>query len=178
MERFTIILAALGICAVIIGGYFYPIYDMSERPLASATGTSFGTMKFSGKVISLASAGANGTSTSLYNSDSFTRYVTTVHTTCTDVGTSKTAYTGAGLANLTLRVSTSSTEAPATNSNGNWLAAINVATSSAYYQLASSTPGIATSSAWALWSSGSYMTFTFNATNTAACTVGVEYIGS
>lgn len=149
----------------------------------SPQGSTFGDPKVAAVAVNLASPGANATSSSILNTDSNDRFVTGWMLNCANVGTSKTAYTGAGLANLTMYVGTTSASAPATTgaTTAFWtpvISAYNVPTSTLSFAMGSSTSVSATSTLAALWPAGSYMTFIFNATNTAACTVGVNYIGS
>ena len=168
---------ALIVTVAIYGAYQYPIAQQVAG--TSPTGTTYNTAKFAAAVISLASAGANGTSTSLYNGDANDRYVSSAKIGCEGVGTSKTAYTGTGLAALTYTIGTSSTAAPATFTGfANIANAVTLATATVDVLVASSTTATATSTLATIWPAGSYMTFTFNATNTAACTVGVEYFGN
>lgn len=125
--------------------------------------------------VNLAAPGANATSSSIQNNTSNDIYVTAVKIACEGVGTSKTAYTGAGLAALTMSVGTTSTAAPAavpTNLIGG--SAYTIATGTVNFLLASSTNGNALANFTGIWPAGSYMTFFSNATNTAVCTVGVD----
>ena len=174
----TFLKAFITVVAVvaIAGGYFFPKVPAF---FGSAAGSTFNNAFYAGVVVNLANAGANGTSTSILNNSGNTRYVTGTAVGCHGVGTSKTAYSGTGLASFTLTVATSSTAAPATLAEyAPVMHAFVVATSSSDYVMASSTTQTATSTTAAPWHSGEYMTFAFNATNTAVCTVGVNYIGS
>lgn len=154
---------------------------------ASATGSTFNTAKFAGITASLASVGANGTSTSILNTDANDRYVTSLKAACQGIGTSQTAYSGTGLVALKLTVGTTTTSAPATIPTANLIAnAVTVATATPILVIASSTaitPNAGSNSGNIaalndLWAAGSYLTFWVNATNTAVCTFGVDYIGS
>lgn len=179
----TLITAVIVAIVCLGAGYFIgkSLNSSQVSVAASPTGTTFATPKLAIAVISLATPGANGTSTSILNSSANDYYVNNVRAACEGIGTSKTAYTGTGLAALTFAIATSSTSAPATNSNTNYVGGIafTVSTSTTTFELSSSTaaaPG--TSITNVIWASGSYMTITANATNTAACTVGVEYFSS
>lgn len=170
------VLGAVVIGLAIVGGYFYPKFAAVG---GSSAGTTFNTAKFAGAVASLASAGANGTTTSILNTDAFDRIVLDVEAGCEGVGSSKTAYTGTGLANLFVTVGTTSTAAPAAFPSGfNVVGGVNynISTSTPNTLLASSTAGVSTTSI--IWSAGSYLTYFTNATNTAACTFGSRYMGS
>lgn len=167
---------------VIVGAYYFPKYKQSA-PLqvagTSPSGSTFLNAKFAGIAMNLASPGTNGTSSSILNTDANDRYVHDFKVGCEGVGTSKTAYTGTGLANLQIAIGTTTTAAPATFLS---FAAIttgaNISTSTVNFEVASSTTLVATSSLAAIWPANTYMTFFWNATNTAACTVGVGYFGS
>lgn len=184
-------LALIG--AVIIGGFIWGAYQYPKAALlaGSSAGTTFNTAKIAAVAVNLASVGANGTSTSILNSDAFDRYVTGVRTACVGVGTSKTAYSGAGLAALTLSIGTSSTAAPAAVPTNLVASPLTIATSTGYFAVSSSTVGnLATTSVSGavgitgitsdnfVWLTGSYITFATNATNTATCVFGVDYMGS
>ena len=84
------------------------------------------------------------------------------------------------MASLQLTVATSSTAAPATNGNTNSVGggAVTIGTSTATYVVSTSTVAVGTANTYAIWLAGSYLTFTTNATNTAVCTFGVDYIAS
>ena len=142
---------------------------------ASPSGSTFGTAKYAGVAINAASPGANGTSTSILNTDANDRYPTAIRLGCEGLGTSKTAYTGAGLSALQLSIGTSSTAAPAvipgTLVSG---AAVTIATATPQFEL--NTVVTSSSLGGAVWPTNTYMTFWLNATNTAACTVGVDYV--
>lgn len=174
----------LVLVASIGGAYFFP--KVTELAVGtSAAGSTFNTAKYAGIAINLAAPGTNATSSSILNSDANDRYVTAVKAGCEVLGTSKTAYTGTGLAALTLSIATSSTAAPAANGNANIVGstALTLATSTGNFVTASSTASNGASTPGSvlpnnIWLAGSYMTFTANATNTAVCTVGVDYIGS
>lgn len=183
------IVAAIAVL-VIIGAYYYPKSSntvIEQQVAGSAAGSTFNTAKFAGIAVAPATPGTNATSSSILNGDAGDRYVTQIRLGCESVGTSKVAYTGGGLASngFTLSVATSSTAAPATNSNTNIVGGnvINISTSTQYFVEASSTaltavPNTGSSAVNNIWLSGSYMTFTFNATNTAVCTAGVDYVAS
>ena len=143
--------------------------------------------KFAGIVINLASAGANATSSSILNTSTNDYYVTAIKAGCEAVGTSLTAYTGAGLSVLTLSVGTSTTPAPVVVPSNLIGPALTIATSSKFFAVASSTAvggttsgntGNASLVGAQIWPAGSYMTFWFNATNTAICSVGVDVFSS
>lgn len=179
------------VLAVIIGGFVYGAYQYPQVQMfaaASPAGTTVNTEKFAGILgISLASPGiagasgstANGTSTSILNTDAFDRYATSWVAACEGVGTSKTAYTGGGLASLQISVGTTTTASPATFLSAEAIAsAQNIATTTVNLLVSSSTLQSATSSLAMVWPANTYMTFAFNATNTAVCTLGIRYAQS
>jgi len=145
---------------------------------ASPAGSTFSDAKVAMVSVNLANAGANGTSTSILNTDGNDRYITGYQIGCETVGTSKTAYTGSGLAALQLTIGTTTAANSATIPSANLVVnAGTVATSSVYFLQASSTlqTGSITS---AIWGANTPLDFWFNATNTATCAVGVSYVGS
>jgi hypothetical protein len=126
---------------------------------------------------------ANGTSTSIQNNTGSDVYATQLQYNCSGVGTSQTAYTGTGLASVTLKVAstytshvsdTASSNTAVTNTN--LAVSTTIATSSATTLVASSTLSAGGSVLGTLIKAGSYVTFFTNATNTAVCNVGVQVI--
>ena len=175
---------ALVLAGGVYGGYKFLLTPQITPPVGATTpqGNTGQTGKQASIFgVNLANPGANATSSSYLNNSTVDWYVTGVKALCEGVGTSKTAYTGTGLASLTVAIATSSTAAPATNSNTNYPggALMTIATSSTLFGISSSTvavpgnglPGI-------IWASGTYLTFTTNATNTAICTFGADYTSS
>lgn len=175
---YKIILSFL--CVAILGFSLYLYKGPTNNVDAtSPAGSTFSNAKYYGIAINLASPGANGTSTSITNTDSNDRYVVATKIGCENVGSSRTAYTGAGLASLQISVGTTSTSAPITFSSV-FPVVLNqvISTSTQNYLFASSTLVTATTSNAIVWPTGTALTFSFNATNTAACTIGVETLGS
>lgn len=167
------IILALVLAVAIAGGYFFP-QAISLSVGTSATGSTFNTAKFAGIVMAPATTAA--TSSSILNTDANDRYVQSASANCGVVGNSFTYSTGAGLASFTLvAATTSSSSVGGIPSNTNLTMNVAVSTSSVDSANATSTYGTAF---WQRWAANSYMTFTFNATNTAVCTVGVNYVGS
>lgn len=153
----------------------------SSFVVGSPQGATFNTGTAYSVVTNTATAGANATSSSVLNSTGSDLYVTGINVGCEAVGTSKTAYTGTGLASLQLSVGTSSTAAPAVIP-GNLVggAALVIGTSTVQFVQASTTAGALLGSGLFsnIWLAGSYMTFWLNATNTAICTFGVNVINA
>lgn len=174
-ESFLNVLAVLAIGAMAVACLLL----VHKAHAASPQGATYFTGAFAGAVINLATPGANATSTSILNTTGNDLYVTGEKVLCEGVGTSKTAYTGTGLASATFTFATSSAAAPASNTNTNTLPVVTLGTSTPDFVISSSTAGTPGNNLVSnIWLAGSYMTITANATNTAVCTVGVDYIGS
>lgn len=168
---------AIVITVAIVGAYHYPKSEESVSLAGSTAGSVFNSAKFAGVVVDLSTPGANGTSTSILNSDASDRFISGFRVGCNGVATSRTAYTGVILDALKLTIGTSTDSAPATFTGfANVTTGYTLGTSSPVLIVASTTPQTATSSLAARWPSNSYVTFTVNATNTAVCTFGVDYL--
>lgn len=129
---------------------------------------------------------AAGTSTSVQNNTGVDVVATELQYYCTGLGTSLLAYTGTGIASVTLKAATTSTtrvgNTAASNtavSNTNTIVSTTIATSSVTTVVASTTPAIAGNVPLNdIIPAGSFITFFTNATNTAVCNIGVQIIGS
>lgn len=142
--------------------------------ISTSSTTTFNSAKLA--EVGFSPATGSATSTSILNTDSTDRIVQDAFIYCDTVATSRTAYSGTGLAALLFTAATSSTAAPVTNSNANYAMYNIVSTSTPNFYVSSTTIGVA--SYGRVWESGSYMSFFSNATNTAACVVGVHYLAS
>lgn len=190
------LLGAVIIGSVIVGAYWYP---KAGNELSANAGSPAGSTFTSAKVAQINLSPTNGaTSTSVLNSDSSDRFVTDNFIGCTGATTTYAAVTGSALTNLgwIIKAATTSTSAPAVVSNTNLVMNDAIATGTVAAGVASDYGGIvlvastsiATSSPFVnnaaaasqifRWAAGSYLTFFSNATNTAACTVGVHYLAS
>lgn len=158
---------ALVLVAVAIG-LVLAKYTTNDLVLTSPVGTTFSNAKIAAINMSLSST--SGTSTSVYNSDASDRFVESSFSYCTGVSA-----TASGSTVLGFTAATTSTNAPATSANTNYVMNVTVGTTTAVRTNATST---FPSPTFQLWPAGSYITFFATATNTAACTVGVHYIGS
>lgn len=177
-EKSLIALAVAVVGVLIFGAYQFP---QVSTLVSSPAGTTFNTAKYAGVRADLGLPGSTGTSTSVQNTDASDRIITGLRHGCQAVGTSRTAYSGAGLASLLVTAATSSTASPSTNSNTNSVGggAITIATSTPNFAVStSSATGAGSSAIFNIWPAGSYLTFTTNATNTATCTFGADYIGT
>lgn len=166
------------IVAVLAGIGWYMFSDSPEVEqlgAGSAVGTTFNTAKIAG--ITMAPATAAASSTSLLNPDSTDRVVRSASAYCTGVGTSQTYLTGAGLLSTGWTLNMATTSTAAQTGSTNYVASITLATTTGYvYSATSTTPAIG--DVTRLWPAGSYLTLTFNATNTAACIAEVDYLSS
>ncbi len=152
-------------------------FPVDQTSGAFATQGGFGQMdKFIGNTVDLSTTTKNATSTSFTNSDSGNRYVTGVKVVCNGLGTSQVGYIGGGLSSLTLSIGTTSSYSPASFDSFSQVASLNISTTTSLYSIASSTTQLSSSSAAIIWHTGENMTFYYNATNTASCSQGVEYI--
>jgi hypothetical protein len=164
------ILAGFGIGYGVFGNKVTVIETIGQA--VSSAGVSNTTARIAS--VTVAPALTAGTTTSIYNGSGVDRLVQDSFVACTGVGTSQTYLTGAGLAAWTLQMSTSSSALDA-KTNTNYVANITVATSSAWSYVASSTEGVLQYVS-RIWPTATYLNITFNATNTAACTVGASYL--
>lgn len=161
------------VAIIAIGGYFYP---KQAHPLGSNGGTNIDAKQIEAVSWDL----STGTSTSVLVPTNMT--ASQFQLSCTGVGTSQTAYTGAGLASLTLKLATTSTshtsDTPTSNtsvSNTNLAVSTTIATSSPITTIASTTQSVGGAAGVSqLLLAGSYATFFTNATNTAVCNIGVQ----
>lgn len=173
-----ILFVVIGICIGAIIGY--AVHGTPKVQFAgtnNAVGTVFNTAKVA--QVNITPSSGSATSSSLLNTDATDRYITSSFVMCNTVGTSKTAYTGTGLANLLWRMATTSTAITGAlaDSNTNYAANDTLATTTVDSFIASTTEGV-TAGTSRVWPTGTYLTIQPNATNTGVCTAGVHYIGS
>lgn len=148
--------------------------EVIQQTFGSPVGTTFNSAKIVSVEISPATQAA--TSSSILNTDASARWIADFgFAGCTGAGTSQTLLTGTGLANLVLQAATTSVPNQGLLGNTNYAMNMNVSTSSAVYT-ASATSSLPSQAGY--WAPGTYMTFSFNATNTAACIVELDYIAS
>lgn len=165
----------LVVAVLLIGGLYLKgneISYMNVGTVSSPVSSTFSTAKVA-QVNLFPTIAA--TTTGLLNTDSSDRYIESTYVACSGVGTSQVGYTGAGLTSTgwLFNVATGTTQAPASITNSNkWSTSIPTSTPDAY--VASTTA----QSLWRVWPTGTYLNFEFNATNTAACTVGAHYLAS
>lgn len=174
------------VTAIVMGAIFLVFAPKGSTIVtagSSPQGTTVNSAKFAGASgVALATPGANATSTSILNTDANDRLITGIRMSCEKVGTSQTAYTGAGLATWQITVGTTSTAAPAATPVGfNEVGGVSyvISTSTPNFALATTTPQVGgLSSTTVVWAAGSNLTFFSNATNTAICTLGADYVQS
>lgn len=159
------------VVGVVLGLQFAPKQETVGA--VSATGTTNTTAKVFSKVMSLSSSSA--TTTSIYNGTGIDYAVKDSFAFCNTVATSKTAYTGAGLANLIITGATTSSAISSNlaDANTNYGTNLTIGTSTVD-SYASSTAETTPNGTGRIFPSGTYYTFSSNATNTASCTVGVD----
>ncbi len=170
MKNLTNILLSV-LIVLCVGLYFKSPSSYSVQGISSS-GVTNTTAKL--YTITVAPSTDSATTSSLFNNDGTDRMVIQSVAGCTGVGTSQTYLTGTGLASFKFQMSTSSISVDA-KSNTNYASNIVVATSSAWAETASTTLG-AIGAVSLVWPTQTYLNITSNATNTAACTVGVSTI--
>lgn len=162
-------LVALVVVVSIYGGYLYPVALIPTGAVSLTTSANTSKVAEAGFAPSVPGA----TTTSMLNTDTQDRIIITSEIFCSSVGTSQTAYTGTGLANLTFSIATTSTSAPVALGNTNYILNNNMTTSTVETYVSSSTPYAVDYRRWAV---GSYITISANATNTAQCIWDVKYL--
>ncbi len=172
-KNLTNILLVVAIVAV-VGLYFKKGPETQIVQLAGTVGSSVGTTFGTARIAQInLSPTVAATTTGILNTDSSDRYIESTYLACSGVGTSQIGYVGGGLANLLFNVATGTTQAPARITNAQVIST-QVSTSTTDVYVASTT----IQTALRIWPTGTYLNFEFNATNTAACTVGAHYLAS
>lgn len=171
------VLAFFGLAALLGAVAFFGLSpfskEVTQQVFGSPVGTTFNTAKVVAVNITPSTQGA--TSTSVLNTDATARYIANYGMVgCTGVGTSQTDLTGTGLAALLVQAATTSVANQGLQGNTNYAMNLTVSTSTTFVNSSTSTPSVMAG----YWAAGTYMTFTFNATNTAACTVEMDYLAS
>ena len=125
----------------------------------------------------MAPATSAASSTAILNSDASDRKIESFVADCSGVGTSLAYLTGTGLTSTgwNVNMATSSTGAQLTNASALTMF-IPTTTPDAFNSIGAGTT--TPSAAQRVWAAGSYLVFTFNATNTASCVIGVHYLAS
>lgn len=171
-KNYFIVLGIILFGIAVYGAYQYPKSVLSFGTTSGTASTQhIAEFSFNPTV-------GTATSTSVQNTDGQDRVVRSVDIACSGVGSSNTAYTGAGLAALNMKAATSSSASPVTLTNTNYTFNVNISTSTTDMYVSSSTSnGVNSTTGNSMrWQAGSYMTVASNATNTAACIVSVSYL--
>lgn len=172
------IVIGIGLALILGGlGIFLPRVDLISglAGTSSPVGTTNTTAKFYS--IEMAPSTSAASSSSILNTDGTDRVIESTVADCNTVGTSQTYLTGAGLTSTGWNLKAATTSTAAQTGSTNYASNITIATTTPDVFSATSTEGVITGTA-RIWPTGSYLTFTFNATNTAACVVGAHTISS
>jgi len=159
------------LAGLVIGAGAVAIYVKYATPsvsFGSPVGVTFNNAKIVSINISPATSAAS--SSSVLNTDTSARWIANYGmAACTGVGTA-----GTSVANFNVQAATTSVANEGLQGNTNLALNLNIATSSVNVNASTSTP----SAQAGYWAAGTYMTFLFNTTNTAACTVEMDYLAS
>lgn len=179
MTKKELLIGALIVVLAIVVGVLVWNEGHNQIATASPVGTTGNIAKFASVTWAMTSA----TSSSVLNSDASDRDIIAIKYGCNSVGTSFTAFTGAPLTSAGLTLKAATTSVPASSSvavsNTNLAFSSTIATSTASAGLltfASSTMAAGGAYQNQVWLTGSSLTFFTSATNTAVCTIGVEYL--
>ncbi len=169
MKNSTKIILALAVVAIVLGTAYEFRYHPESYASISPVNTTNSSAKILSKTMDLSTAA--GTTTSILIPQDYA--VVSSFAYCTGVGTSKTAYTGTGLASLQINGATTSSAISGNlaDSNTNYFTSGMVLGTSTPFSFASSTTDVAGVNRYL--PAATYATFSANATNTAFCTVGV-----
>lgn len=154
----------------IFGSYFFPRQAEVNFGAVSSAGVINNVTSWSSLTTSLTS-----TSTSILNAGASDRAVIATYADCSTLGNSFTYTTGAGLASLTLQAATTSVSSLGLQGNTNYINNTTISTSSALFYSATSTEGVLIYTS-RIWPVNTYLTFETNATNTASCAFGAEWM--
>lgn len=172
-SKILLIFAVVGAIAGLVTFFGYSPFgkQVIQQTFGSPVGSTFSTQKIASVNIN-PNGLTNSTSTSILNTDSSARYIVDYGTAaCTGLLIASTS-----VANLAVQAATTSVANLGLQGNTNYALNLTVSTSSSFASLNSTTT--MPNNFLGVWPSLTYMTFTFNATDTGACTVGVGYIGS
>ena len=173
--KYIIIGLVILLAGIVVGRVYFSKTQIFAG--ASPVGSTFSSKKIAAIVMAPATSAA--TSSSILNSTGNDQYISSIEAGCEKVASSNTYLTGGGLSALSLTIGTSSTASQPASVNAVGQGALTISTSSPYFTVSSSTavmPGNPLVNS--IWAAGSYLNFTFNATNTAVCTVGVSVLSS
>lgn len=176
MTKTNLIVCGVILAIAVVGAYFYPNQAAAPATVSSSAGTTFNSAKIAAVNITPSTSSATS-SGALYNSDSSARWIRGGFASCTGAGTSYVwpNTNATGLASLAFNAATSSSASNLGMPPQNLAMSINVATTSLFSNNSTSTIN---GNVQGYWPAGTYLVITANATNTAACTVGVYYFAS
>lgn len=172
MKKSTIAIVSFLVALAIVGGYFFPTIKGSFGA-TSATGTTNNVTSWS----SITFLPLTASTTSLLNTGASDRAILGSYTMCTSATTVRSYGAGAGLANFTVQAATTSADGSTKGLEGNVNYIVNesVATSTGTGYTASTTEGVIYGIS-RIWPVNTYLTFITNATTTASCSFGVEWL--
>lgn len=175
MNKTSLVIGA--VVALLIGFAVGTVLSPAEVAVAPQGVSSVGSSNFTARLasITMAPSTASATTTSILNNGGTDRAIESAFISCNTVGTSQTFTTGAGLSAWNLKIATTSVASTGLQGNTNYAADMSISTSTAdAYSATSTNP--APNPVSRIWPVNTYLTFLFNATNTAACTVGAHYL--
>lgn len=150
-------------------------YSTHKSPVLGGAVSSSGTSNVTTSWSSIVFNPLTSSSTSIYNTGASDRAIMGSYVFCTTIGTSYTYATGAGLTSWTLLAATTTTNANGLQGSTNYIVNATVATATPNYYVATTTEG-APLYTGRIWPAGTYLTYNFNATNTASCSLGAEWM--
>jgi len=165
-----------GIVALLVG--FTIGYEIHTSPVMVQGISSVGATNTTNKISSVAMVPltAAATTTSILSPFPTDVVVTSSFAFCSGLGTSFAFPSGsAGIASLLVQAATTSTGGGGLLGNTNYAVNLTISTTTLNSFVASSTEA-APNAVGRIWPVSTYMSWVFNATNTAACTVGVNVI--
>ncbi len=173
MSTFTKLAIAFGVAAGIFGlaaffGWSPFVTTVIQQNFGSSAGVNFNSAKVA--LVTVAPSTSAASSTSILNTDASGRWIEGAYAGCTGTGSESVAQLALGYSAATTSVANLGAQG-----NTNTAARLTIATSSAFSNISSTTPNFDMK---AYWPSSTYLTFTFTATTSAACVIGVSYIPS
>lgn len=155
---------------IAIGGYYYPEYVVKA---GNPSGATFNTAKTAMIVWTPSTTAA--TTTSLFNGDGSDRAIKQVQYECTSLA----AVNNPNFISLGWAFTAATTSVSQTGGlmgNTNYILNTSVATTVPNLFVSSTTPGAIGTAINRIWPNGTYLTFAANASSTATCIIGVDYI--
>lgn len=176
MTTLSKIIVGVALIGAILGTFAFfnltPFRTIVQNVIAgssSPVGTTFNTAKIVSVNMTPSTPGA--TTTSILNTDASDRWFANYGmAVCTGVQAASTS-----VATLTVQAATTTVANLGLQGNANYMMNLTISTSTSISNSATSTQ---TNPVFSLWPSGTYITFAFNATDTAACTVEMDYLAS